>query len=626
MRLRKKPGLIKQIIVLLLIGMIIIAVLTYFTQLQLATNSIRQQTEEKAEETGDEVLDSVREYPAHTWLVRYWYEHADELDIEYDADYRPGNRTYEKCAVLLERHPGMQLHYATSFEIERLPEEDQKLYAEIVYSWLITRIDQIKQDQDVAFLFCVLTDSGISENAYQDQFFLFSAAEKDTVRGTEYLQVYPIGVQVSVADNEEQQEAMRAAVERHEESARDAKNIKPEEHLALAGDYVDYYTYLMTIDNKAVLIGMTYDLSAIKDEIRLSTLQGTGLSILYQIILLSILILVLYMFALHPLEEVAKSIREYTQVKDSEAVRINLTDNLGGISGYAVKRNEIGQLTQDVIGMTAEIDDYIEEIEKISAEREHIVFELNVASRIQAAVMPKALPAFPGEHMFDMAASMTPAKEVGGDFYDYFLIDDDHLAVVIADVSGKGIPAALFMMVSKIMLKNHLKNEKDPAKALENANTDISANNEMEMFVTVWAGILELSTGKLTAANAGHEYPAVKEPDGAFALLKDKHGFVIGGMPGMKYTNYELQLKPGSKLFVYTDGVPEATDSSKELFGTDRMIGTLAGCSGDASAQQILDEIDRSVAAFTGEEEQFDDLTMLCLVYQGDQHSDNGEA
>jgi serine phosphatase RsbU (regulator of sigma subunit) len=190
----------------------------------------------------------------------------------------------------------------------------------------------------------------------------------------------------------------------------------------------------------------------------------------------------------------------------------------------------------------------------------------------------------------------------------------------------KGIPAALFMMVSKIMLKNHLKNEKDPAKALENANTDISANNEMEMFVTVWAGILELSTGKLTAANAGHEYPAVKEPDGAFALLKDKHGFVIGGMPGMKYTNYELQLKPGSKLFVYTDGVPEATDSSKELFGTDRMIGTLAGCSGDASAQQILDEIDRSVAAFTGEEEQFDDLTMLCLVYQGDQHSDNGEA
>ena len=618
MRLRKKPGLIKQITVLILIGLIIISVLTYFTQLQLATSSVRNQTEKRAEETGKEVLDSVREYPAYTWLVKYWYEHAEELDIEYDVDYKPGNKTWEKCVLLTEHHPDLQLHYATSYEIERLSPEDQKLYAEIVYSWLITRINQIKRDQDVAFLFCVLTDAGInSDNAYQDQFFLFSAADPDSVRGTEYLQVYPIGVQVSVAENEEQQAAMRAAVERHEESARDAGLQKPKEHLALAGDYVDYYTYMMFLDGKAVLIGMTYDLSSLKADIRHSTLQGTGLSTLYQIALLMLIILVLYLFALHPLEEVAKSIRQYTEDKDSEAVKKNLTDNLDGISGYAVKHNEIGQLTDDVIGMTSEIDDYIDRIESISAEKERMTYELNLASRIQAAMMPTSIPAFPEQHRFGLHASMTPAREVGGDFYDFFPIDDDHLALVIADVSGKGVPAALFMMVSSIIMRDHLKNEKDPAKALEMTNDDICSNNTMELFVTVWAGIFEISTGKLIAANAGHEYPVIKQSNGPFTLLKDKHGFVIGGMPGMKYQNYEVQLTKGGKLFVYTDGVPEANDSNDELFGNERMVEALCSAGDDASAEEILETVDKAVAAYTDGTEQFDDLTMLCLTYNG---------
>ncbi|MCR5134867.1 MAG: PP2C family protein-serine/threonine phosphatase [Clostridiales bacterium] len=617
MRLQKKPGLIKQITVLLLIGMAVISLLTYFTQLQLATYSVTRQMEDRAKATSKEVIDSVREYPAYTWLVKYWYEHDDELDIEYDVDYRPGNKTWEKCALLAEHHPELQLRYATSYQIERMSPQDQKLYAEIVYSWLITRINQIKRDQDIAFLFCVLTDQGHSENAYQEQYFLFSAAEPDSVRGTEYLQVYPIGVEVSVADNEEQQTAMRAAVERHEESSRDAALQKPEEHLALAGDYVDYYAYLMNHDGKAVLIGLTYDLSSMKSDIRHSTLQGTGLSLLYQVILLMILLLVLYMFALHPLEEIAKNIRQYTEVKDSEAVRTNLTDNLSGVSGYAVRRNEIGQLTDDVIGMTSEIDDYIDRIETISAEKERFAYELNLASRIQAAMMPSAIPAFPGRERFALHASMTPAREVGGDFYDYFPIDDDHLALVIADVSGKGIPAALFMMVSRIIIKGHLKNEKDPAKALEMTNSDICANNSMELFVTVWAGILEISTGKLTAANAGHEYPVLKEPDGVFSLIKDKHGFVIGGMDGMKYQNYEIRLTPGSRLFVYTDGVPEATNSSNELFGTERMLLALNSAGKEAEPERILETVETAVDAFTAEAEQFDDLTMLCVEYKG---------
>ena len=171
-----------------------------------------------------------------------------------------------------------------------------------------------------------------------------------------------------------------------------------------------------------------------------------------------------------------------------------------------------------------------------------IASELELATNIQLDVLPNIFPPFPDRSEFDIYASMAPAKEVGGDFYDYFFVDDDHLCIVIADVSGKGIPAALFMMASKIMLANSAMMDRSPAEILEGANAAICSNNREEMFVTVWLGILELSTGKLTAANAGHEYPALRMPGGEFELFKDKHGFVLGGMDGMKYKEYELTL------------------------------------------------------------------------------------
>ena len=244
--------------------------------------------------------------------------------------------------------------------------------------------------------------------------------------------------------------------------------------------------------------------------------------------------------------------------------------------------------------------------------------ELNLASAIQADMLPNIFPPFPERTEFDIYASMTPAKEVGGDFYDFFLVDEDHLCMVIADVSGKGVPAALFMMASKIILANNAMMGKSPAQILTETNAAICSNNREEMFVTVWLGILEISTGKLTAANAGHEYPVVKHGNGAFELLKDKHGFVIGGMDGVKYQNYELMLEPGSKLFLYTDGVPEATDAQNELFGTDRMLAAL-NQEPSASPEQVLKNVDSSVKEFVKEAEQFDDLTMLCLEYKGNQ-------
>ncbi len=241
--------------------------------------------------------------------------------------------------------------------------------------------------------------------------------------------------------------------------------------------------------------------------------------------------------------------------------------------------------------------------------------ELNLASGIQADMLPNIFPAFPDRTEFDIYAAMDPAKEVGGDFYDFFLIDDDHLCMVMADVSGKGVPAALFMMASKIILANNAMMGKSPAEILTDTNAAICSNNREEMFVTVWLGILEISTGKLIAANAGHEYPVLKDPDGSFELVKDKHGFVIGGMDGVRYKEYELTMKPGSKLFLYTDGVPEATNARNEQFGAERMVDAL-NLDGDASPDQILKNVRRTVDDFVKDAEQFDDLTMLCLEYK----------
>ncbi len=278
--------------------------------------------------------------------------------------------------------------------------------------------------------------------------------------------------------------------------------------------------------------------------------------------------------------------------------------------------DEIEALAESFAMLSAKTLEYVDQVRKVTAEKERIGAELSLATQIQASMLPHIFPAFPDRSEFDIFASMDPAKEVGGDFYDYFLIDDDHLCMVIADVSGKGVPAALFMMASKIILQSVAMMGLSPAGILQRTNEAICSNNEAQMFVTVWLGILELSTGKLTAANAGHEFPALREPKGNFALYKDKHGFVIGGMEGVHYREYEMQLVPGSKLFVYTDGVVEATSAEKKLFGTERMIDAL-NIDPDAAPQDILGNVRASVDGFVKEAEQFDDLTMLCVEYKG---------
>ena len=280
-------------------------------------------------------------------------------------------------------------------------------------------------------------------------------------------------------------------------------------------------------------------------------------------------------------------------------------------------KDEIGDLYDEVRTMQNQIVEYLFNLKRVTAEKERIGAELDIASEIQSGMLPSLFPPFPGRKEFDIYATMTPAKEVGGDFFDFFLIDDDHLGLVIADVSGKGVPAALVMMASKILASNFSMMDKtSPARILEQVNNAIDKNNPAEMFVTCWLGIFEISTGRLKAANAGHEYPCIRRPETGYELYKDRHGLVLGAMPGARYREYELTLAPGDSLFVYTDGVPEATNAQEVLFGTDRMLEALNSSEEDDPAQ-VLARVHEAVNNFVLDAPQFDDLTMLGMRYNG---------
>ena len=276
-------------------------------------------------------------------------------------------------------------------------------------------------------------------------------------------------------------------------------------------------------------------------------------------------------------------------------------------------RDEIGVLANSVDMLESETLSYIENLTKVTAETQRIGVELDLAARIQQNMLNTV---FPEHDVFDLYASMTPAKEVGGDFYDFFMVDDNHLCLVIADVSGKGVPASLFMTVTKTILADTARACSSPAETLRLTNERICKGNKIDMFVSVWMGILELSTGKVTAANAGHEYPVIYRKGGAFELMRDKHGFVIGGLKDISYKDYDFTLGEGDALFVYTDGLPEAADNDEQLFGIDRMLAAL-NIEPDSAPCDLLPKVKSEVDAFVGDSPQSDDLTMMCVKYHG---------
>ncbi|MBQ6469598.1 MAG: SpoIIE family protein phosphatase [Lachnospiraceae bacterium] len=373
-----------------------------------------------------------------------------------------------------------------------------------------------------------------------------------------------------------------------------------------------YYPMFTSSKEPAGYVGVDILMTDVMDDLRKFTEQMVILGILVTAAVSILLIYFARKTIAEPIRRVADAAEELVkaeQSKTSNETRIfkNLTVR---------SRDEVGALYDSLTQMEQDINAYIRDLLTVTADKERITTELALATRIQADMLPNIYPAFPERREFDIYGTMEPARAVGGDFYDFLLVDDDHLCMVMADVSGKGVPAALFMMATMILLDNNAMLGKSPAEILTSANRSICSNNREEMFVTVWLGILEISTGKLTAANAGHEYPILMNPGGEFEIVKDRHGFVIGGLDSVKYKEYELQLEPGSRLFLYTDGIPEATNSANEMYGLDRMLAVLNE-NREACLEELLSNVSDSVRDFRKEAEQFDDLTMLCMEYRG---------
>ena len=271
---------------------------------------------------------------------------------------------------------------------------------------------------------------------------------------------------------------------------------------------------------------------------------------------------------------------------------------------------EFDSLSNDINATVDTLKRYIKEAE------ERIDAELAFAKAIQHSALPTVHPLYDNRKEFDIFASMHTAKEVGGDFYDFYFIDEDHLAFLIADVSGKGIPAAMFMMRSKTIIKSYAESGMSVEEVFTLANEKLCEGNDAGMFVTAWMGILNIRNGKILFANAGHNHPLVKHSDGTFEYLKSRAGFVLAGMEGVRYRKNELVLEPGDAIYLYTDGVTEATDLNEELYGEDRLHSILEKYK-DESMEVICSEIKKDVDMFAGEAPQFDDITMLALKFKG---------
>ena len=330
--------------------------------------------------------------------------------------------------------------------------------------------------------------------------------------------------------------------------------------------------------------------------------------------LITIVFAVVYVFLFHrsfirPIEQMTRAASDFI------ASREKGTEQDSSIASLHVKtHDELQKLCESLKKMESDLNLHIENLKHVTAEKERIGAELNVATHIQKSMLPRIFPAFPDREEFDVYATMDPAKEVGGDFYDFFMVDERHLAIVMADVSGKGVPAALFMVIGKTLIKDHTQPGRDLGEVFTEVNDLLCESNSEDLFITAFEGVLDLVTGEFRFVNAGHEMPFLCPAGGDFEARRIKPGFVLAGMEGMRYTAGTMTLGLGDKIFQYTDGVTEATNANQELYGMERLTAVLNTVK-DKPPHEILPAVKEDIDRFVGQAPQFDDITMLCLEY-----------
>lgn len=373
-----------------------------------------------------------------------------------------------------------------------------------------------------------------------------------------------------------------------------------------------YYPLRASTGERAGYIGVDMNMTSVKEDLFHYALRMSLIMAVMTVILTAIFILITSRIIAQPIRKLSHAAKRMVEEEETgQELKASVFSNI-----VIHSNDEIGILYQNLKQMEVDIHKYIRDLMRVTTEKERYSTELNVATQIQTNVLPNIFPPYPERSEFDIFATMNPAKEVGGDFYDFFLVDDDHLAMVMADVSGKGVPAALFMMIARTLIKNHVKRADHLSEIFSNVNKQLCEENEESMFVTVWLGVLELSTGILREINAGHENPAIRRADGRYEFRKCKHSLALGMREGARFREEQFQLHPGDGLYIYTDGVTEAENVQGELFATDRLLDVL-NQNPSAPPKELLYTVKKAIDTFAGEAEQCDDITMLGLHYFG---------
>ncbi len=582
----KKNALFTQITIFFLIGLTLTALLSGTIMRRIADRNVLRERDVLSSGILEDVEKSMKEYQSYEWVFDYLITHSsDGLDLEYDSS----EKTIVKEAEFLGRQPGLTLTGVTAEQLDKMSPEDQKIFAEIIYNHWMRRLNDMKQAYDATYLYIVAVDDN-----YVDGTFLLTASDGTRERGTGFDNAYILGKQVQVTPDQ----------------AETFRNLTVQnDRFVYSQDYADRYRYLFRIDEMNVITGMTFEITSIRSAVENQLLPNVTYNTALQLLLSAFYLIYVFFFAFKPLKRIKENVQEYAETKNSEKVRSQL--------GEIHYKNEIGDLARGVSAMTEEIDSHLLEIQRITTEREHISAELNIARKIQADMLPNIFPPFPQISSFDIHATMRPAKEVGGDFYDFYMVDKTHVALVIADVSGKGVPAALFMVISKTMIKNRAMHGGTPGEILRDVNDQLCANNASDFFVTVWMAIIDIETGNGVSVNAGHEHTVIRRAGGSYELLRYQHSLPLAIMERTEFKDREFKLNPGDRIFVYTDGVPEATNQKDELFGTDRMLASLNQHS-EASLQDVLPQLQDDIDIFAEGAMQFDDITMLVFDYRGE--------
>ena len=582
---RTKFSMEGMVLIFSLIATILSGFFSYFVLKKHEYTAVNQERQKLADEITQDIVYTIAKYPCYEWLFTYWYEHRDSMDVQYNETIV----TVEKAKKLTAKHPGMIIEYLEPEELETYPEEDQRLYAEVVYDQIVGLMNYLKVIYEPAYLSIMVVEPDYSQKTY-----ILSAASPGQVRGTDGRQAYVIGVV-----RESTQEQIDGMI----------KASKGGRSLIRMNDYVNSYGFVLDImKGRHVMVDLVYDVSGLEDDVESRVLGGMCLFIGLQIVLAAVLVLMVFALAVRPIGRIQRNVWIYREDKDSEKVLKSLRSVKTG--------NELEALAGDISDMIVSIDQYVDEIKHITADREKIAAELGVAKKIQSGMLPSDFPAFPDRKEFDLYAKMTPAKEVGGDFYDFFLVDEDHLALVVADVSGKGIPAALFMAEARTRIQSAALPGKSPKEILSVVNHYLSIGNKAGFFVTVWIAIMDLRNGKGMVCNAGHEHPIIRHAGGEYEAVIYRHSPAVGVADGIPYKEHEFQMLPGDRIFVYTDGVPEATSRKKELYGLDRLLAAMNAHPED-TLQELFPHVQEDIDTFVDGAVQFDDITMLGFDYYG---------